>query len=87
MGHSTDPNANRDRLNYEDLKHKDSIRILKLEPAQTSDEELCASFCQVGLEEALSYEAISYTWGAEAFPETSKFPAGCLKSLTTLHRP
>ena len=73
-----------DRLVYEHLKYKDSIRLLNLEPAQTIEAELHASFLHARLEDAPCYEAISYTWGAEVFPETLKFPAGCWKITANL---
>ena len=73
-----------DRLVYEHLEHKDSIRLLSLEPAQSIEAELHASFFHARLEDAPRYEAISYTWGAEIFPETLNFPAGCCKITANL---
>ncbi|KAF2270094.1 HET-domain-containing protein, partial [Lojkania enalia] len=71
-------------LKYEKLLLKDSIRILKLEAAQTDDAELHASFFETKLSEAPSYEAISYTWGAAAVSKTLHFPSGYVKITENL---
>ncbi|RDW87387.1 hypothetical protein BP5796_03081 [Coleophoma crateriformis] len=84
MGKALNPDVGHNRLNYNDLKSKDSIRILRLQPTHSTEAGLCASFSEARLEEITPYEAISYTWGAEVFPETLQFPGGCLKVIESL---
>ncbi|RDW75436.1 hypothetical protein BP6252_06578 [Coleophoma cylindrospora] len=83
-GNPPNPDVGHNTLDYTDLKSKDSIRILRLQPTHSTRAELCASFSEARLEEIPPYEAISYTWGAEVFPETLKFPGGCLKITESL---
>lgn len=71
-------------LKYDKLMFTDSIRVLKLEAAPTDDARLYASFVEVKLSEAPSYEAISYTWGTTVFSETLHFHSSHVKITESL---
>jgi hypothetical protein len=75
---------NHDLYQYEQLQHHDSIRILKLNPAVSSDEELSGGLIYARLEDTLEYEAISYTWGEPEYPDTLYLGRVCLKITANL---
>jgi len=73
-----------DTFQYKHLEQQNSIRLLELYSAWSIDSELCGSLYHYTLEEAPPYEAISYTWDADVFPETLRLPNGHLKITENL---
>ena len=61
---------------YEKLGGDDSIRLLRLEPADTDDEPLTGRLIHVRLSEPLQYEAISYAWGEAIFSANLDLSSG-----------
>ena len=56
---------------YQPIDPKDEMRILILLPPASPDEtELHCEIATANISDKPSYEAISYCWGAEVFPET-----------------
>lgn len=50
------------KYHYERLKDTDSIRLLRLLPAESSREDISISLANARLDQAPDYEALSYTW-------------------------
>lgn len=64
---------------YSSIHAKDEIRILVLLPPVSSDDPtICCHLESTRLADHPRYEAISYCWGAELFPETLHLPSGTL---------
>lgn len=61
---------------YEKLQYDDSIRLLRLEPADTDDEPLTGRLIDVRLSERLQYEALSYAWGEAIFSANLELSSG-----------
>src|SRR5436190_18491361 len=68
------------------LEHKDSIRLLVLEPAKGVEENLTAALEHVQLGDKPIFSAISYTWGKPEFPEQINFPGGKLAITENLSK-
>jgi len=49
--------------------HPDSIRLLEPEPSESYEADLHATVITARLGDKPAYEAISYTWGEDIFPE------------------
>ncbi|KAL8992894.1 MAG: hypothetical protein Q9169_006759, partial [Polycauliona sp. 2 TL-2023] len=69
---------------HEALQKNDSIRLLWLEPALSSDMVLQCQLIETELSAAPDYEALSYVWGADAYPQTLRLPSGYLKITDSL---
>ncbi|PMD46856.1 HET-domain-containing protein [Hyaloscypha variabilis F] len=64
---------------YNPIDPTGEIRILILQPPSSPDEaELHCEITTAKFSDNLSYEAISYCWGADVFPETLYLPNGTL---------
>ena len=71
---------------YSALLHADSIRLLKLHPADNdlSEHGLSCALEDRRLSDDPSYEALSYTWGQPIFPETLHTHNGALNITENL---
>lgn len=69
---------------YGALARIDSIRLLKLKPASSSDETLRCELFDSNLSAAPDYEALSYVWGKDECPQRIELPSGCLKITDSL---
>ncbi|KAN0105882.1 HET domain containing protein [Hyaloscypha variabilis] len=64
---------------YHPIDPKGEIRILILQPPSSPDEaELHCEITTAKFSDNPSYEAISYCWGSDVFPETLYLPSGTL---------
>lgn len=50
---------------YTSLVHKDSIRLLQLQPNDSSDAPLSGELIEARLNDELEFEALSYAWGED----------------------
>ena len=69
---------------YGALGRIDSIRLLKLKPASSSDATLSCELSESNLSAAPEYEALSYVWGKDEYPQRIELPSGCLKITESL---
>ena len=79
-----DSDINDDTFHYKPLEQQNSIRLLELYSTRSIDSELFGSLYNFTLEEAPPYEAISYTWDSDDFPEILRLPNGHLKITENL---
>jgi Heterokaryon incompatibility protein (HET) len=76
---TVEPSTPLNQYKYRPVQPKDEIRILILLPPASPDEsELHCDLETAELSDNPPYEAISYCWGAEVFPETLHLPNGTL---------
>ena len=69
---------------YEKLEYDDSIRLLRLEPADTDDKLLTGRLIHARLSEPLQYEAISYAWGEAIFSAKLELSSGRVNITNSL---
>ena len=69
---------------YEKLQHDDSIRLLRLDSADTDDKPLTGSLIHTRLSVTLQYEAISYAWGEAIFSASLDFSSGRIHITNSL---
>jgi Heterokaryon incompatibility protein (HET) len=70
---------------YHPLRHNDSIRVIRLQPATSNDiEDLHCDLIDVRLSEQPKFEAISYTWGDSVFSQTLTLQGECIKITENL---
>jgi hypothetical protein len=60
------------QFSHSPLEHSDCIRLIVLQPLSSFDSGLHCDILHVRLQENLLYEALSYAWGPQIFPETIK---------------
>ena len=73
------------KYQHQPLEHRDSIRLLILEPSPTPNAELHCHLVHERLSATPAYAAISYTWGAPLFPKVLYLPEGSLRITDNLH--
>ncbi|KAI4240701.1 MAG: hypothetical protein L6R42_011460, partial [Xanthoria sp. 1 TBL-2021] len=69
---------------YGALGKMDSIRLLQLKPASSSDMVLQCELFDCELSAAPEYEALSYVWGNDEFPQGIQLPSGYLRITDSL---
>ena len=69
---------------YETLGKGDSIRLLQLKPATSSDMIIQCELIDVDLSTASEYEALSYVWGNDDMPNFLHLPSGHLQVTENL---
>jgi hypothetical protein len=69
---------------YKSLSLDDSIRVLELKPAASPQIPIHCSLTEIKLSPKAQYEALSYVWGPDEFPETLNLPDGHLKITKNL---
>ncbi|KAI4281668.1 MAG: hypothetical protein L6R38_003511 [Xanthoria sp. 2 TBL-2021] len=69
---------------YGALGKIDSIRLLKLKPASSSDIILQCELFDSELSTAPEYEALSYVWGNDECPQGLQLPSGYLRITDSL---
>jgi hypothetical protein len=87
MDFTTNANAEQgsslDKYTYQPINSRDEIRILILQPpASPNVAELHCEIATANISDNPSYEAISYCWGADVFPETLYLSDGCTLAVT-----
>jgi hypothetical protein len=73
-----------DVYQYKALCLDDSIRVLELEPAASAQAPIHCNLTEIKLTPDAQYEALSYVWGKDEFPEILNLPDGYLKITENL---
>ncbi len=71
--------ASSELYRYNSLPGEDSIRVIKLWPADSNDDYLSCEVIEVRLTDEPAYEAICYTWDDPVSSQTLLTPFGYLK--------
>jgi Heterokaryon incompatibility protein (HET) len=57
-------------FNYQPLQNPESLRLLKLQPGSETAEDINCELIEVPPDNPISYEAVSWTWGAEKWTKS-----------------
>ncbi|KAL8692922.1 MAG: hypothetical protein Q9218_002148 [Villophora microphyllina] len=69
---------------YKPLNFENSLRLLKLAPATSWKADIHCVLIDITLSTATEYEALSYVWGKDEYPNTLHLPNGYLKITDSL---